>query len=100
MKRVLLSLILLTVSTSAASAQQDVTPLVDHHTHIVSVNASALNVESLLPVIALPEDLDLLLRNKERWGGRDKDVAALTDLYTRDALVLDPVSSSWLPADR
>lgn len=83
-----------------AAQQAPVTPVVDHHTHISSVNASALTVEPLLPVVQLPEDLDRLLRDKERWGGREKNPAALTDLYTKDALVLDPVSPSWLRGER
>lgn len=80
--------------------QAPLTPLVDHHTHISSVNASALTVEPLLPVTQLPEELDRLLRDKERWGGKEKNPAALTDLYTKDALVLDPVSPSWLRGER
>ena len=75
-------------------------PLVDHHTHISSVNASALTVEPLLPVVELPEELTRLLRDKERWGGKEKNPAALTDLYTKDALVLDPVSPSWFRGER
>lgn len=100
MKKQILSLILLAAFTSVTPAQRALVPLVDHHTHISSVSASALTVEPLMPVIELPADLDLLLRNKEKWGGRDKDAAALADLYTPDALVLDPVSPSWFRADR
>lgn len=100
MKKPVLSLILLAVFMSVTPAQRGLTPLVDHHTHISSVNASALTVEPLMPVIKLPAELDLLLRNKERWGGRDKDATALADLYTPEALVLDPVTPSWFRGDR
>lgn len=100
MKKFVLSLTLLAVLTSVTPAQRGLTPLVDHHTHIASVNASALTVEPLMPVIELPGELTVLLRNKERWGGRNKDVAALTDLYTPDALVLDPVTPSWFRGER
>ncbi len=100
MKKPILALVLLTIFTSVTTAQRSLTPLVDHHTHIASVKASALTVEPLMSVIELPEELSLLLRNKERWGGREKDAAALTDLYTPDALVLDPVTPSWFRGER
>jgi predicted TIM-barrel fold metal-dependent hydrolase len=76
------------------------TPLVDHHTHIWSLNASALVTEPLLPVIELPEDLSRLLRNKEQFGGREKNPPALADLYTKDTLVMDPSASAWLRGER
>jgi len=63
----------LVVLASPRGAVFGQTPLVDHHTHISSVNASARSVEPLLPAIALPAEWDRLLRDKERWGGRDKD---------------------------
>ena len=100
MKKSILSLVLLTIITSVTTAQPSLSPLVDHHMHIASVNAAALTVEPLMSAIELPEELTLLLRNKERWGGREKDVAALRDLYTSDALVLDPVTPSWFRGER
>lgn len=100
MNKTILTLVLLTIFTPAVSAQRRLTPLVDHHTHIASVNASALTVEPIMPIIQVPEALAGLLRNKEKWGGREKETAALTDLYTPDALVLDPVSPSWFRGDR
>lgn len=100
MNHYLITLILLLGVTSTASGQQRLTPLVDHHTHIASVNASALTVEAPMSIIEVPEELAVLLRNKEKWGGRKKDVAALRDLYTPDALVLDPVSPSWTHGER
>lgn len=100
MKNHLITLILLFGITLTVSGQQRLTPLVDHHTHIASVNASALTVEAPMSIVEVPEELDVLLRNKEKWGGRKKDVAALRDLYTPDALVLDPVSPSWTHGQR
>lgn len=94
----LLIALVLVASTPGAIFGQ--TPLVDHHTHISSVNASALNVEPLLPAVELPAELDRLLRDKERWGGREKDPLALADLYTKDALVLNPEAPSWLRGER
>src|SRR5215216_3837849 len=86
-------------------AQQPVVPLADHHTHIWSLNASTLVTEPLLPVVELPEDLKRLLQDKEQFGGRDKNPSALADLYTQDALVMNPGSGTtpspfWLRGER
>lgn len=85
---------------STPVALQPVIPLVDYHTHIYSLNASALNIEPLLPVIELPADFARLLRDKERLGGQDKDASALADLYTKDALVLNALAPAWLRGER
>lgn len=98
--RLIPGLVLLAIFGSVAIAQSDLKPLVDHHAHIASVNTSGLTVEPLMPAIELPAELSLVLRNKEKWGGPNKDVAALTDLYTPDALVLDPVTPSWFRGER
>jgi predicted TIM-barrel fold metal-dependent hydrolase len=81
-------------------AQQQITPLIDYHTHIFTVDAFAHITEPLLPVIELPAELDRLLRDKERFGGSDKNPAALADLYTKDALVLDAGAPTWLRGER
>lgn len=72
-----------------------ITPLVDHHTHIWSERAAALLAVPRLPVIRLPHELDHLLREKERRS-REATVAALKDLYTEDALLLEPSRLNWL----
>ena len=69
------------------AAGQSIVPLVDHHMHIWSENASSLIREPLMPVIELPDDLKRLLQDKEKFGGPDKNASALTDLYTKDVLV-------------
>lgn len=83
-----------------SAAPQPVVPLADHHTHIWSFNASALVTEPLMPVVELPEDLKRLLQDKERFGGKDKNAAALADLYTKDVLVLNPTAPAWLRGER
>lgn len=82
------------------AARPPVVPLADHHTHVWSLAASTLVTEPLMPVVEPPEDLKRLLRDKERFGGKDKDAAALADLYTKDALVLNPSGPSWLRGER
>jgi predicted TIM-barrel fold metal-dependent hydrolase len=86
-------------------ARQPIVPLVDHHTHIWSLNASTLVTEPLLPVVELPEELKRLLQDKEQFGGRDKNPSALANLYTKDALVMNPGSGTtpspfWLRGER
>jgi predicted TIM-barrel fold metal-dependent hydrolase len=78
------------------SAEQLIVPLADHHTHIWSLNASRLVTEPLMPSVELPEELKRLLQDKEQFGGRDKNPAALADLYTKDTLVLNPTGPTWL----
>jgi predicted TIM-barrel fold metal-dependent hydrolase len=79
-----------------ANVQQANVPIADYHSHIWSLNASALVTDPLLPVIELPEELNRLLRDREKFGGKDKNITALTDLYTKDLLVLDPTRPAWL----
>lgn len=85
-------------------ARQQIVPLADHHTHIWSLNASTLVTEPLMPIVELPEDLKRLLQDKERFGGKDKNPSALADLYTKDALVLNPSGSPvgpfWMRGER
>ncbi|HEX8354382.1 MAG TPA: amidohydrolase family protein [Pyrinomonadaceae bacterium] len=81
---------------SDGGARPPAVPLADHHTHVWSVDASRHVTEPLLPVVELPDDLKRLLQDKERFGGRDKNPSALADLYTKDALVLNPSGPAWL----
>jgi ketosteroid isomerase-like protein len=74
--------------------------IADHHTHLLSLNASSLVTEPLMPVVALPDDLKRLLQDKERFGGKDKNPTALADLYTKDALVMNPSGPTWLRGER
>lgn len=94
--------VLTTTLPSAARGQTvgNAVPLADHHTHVWSLNASALVTEPLMPVVELPEDFKRLLRDKERFGGKEKNPAALADLYTKDVLVLNPTGPTWLRGER
>ena len=90
----------LAVQQSNSPVQQSTVPHADHHTHIWSLNASRLVTEPLLPVVELPEELKRLLQDKEQFGGRDKNPSALTDLYTKDVLVMNPSGPTWLRGER
>lgn len=91
---------ILTSQTNGPAPQPLRPPLVDHHMHIWSLNASAFVTEPLPPTVELPAELAQLLRDKEKWGGKDKNPKALADLYTEDLLVLDPTVNSWLRGPR
>jgi predicted TIM-barrel fold metal-dependent hydrolase len=88
------------ISASRSNPNAEITPLVDYHTHIFSADAYAQIIEPLLPAVNLPEELDRLLRDKERFGGKNKNPTALTDLYTKDVLVLDATRPTWLRGAR
>ena len=53
-----------------------------------------------MPVDDLPEDLKRLLQDKGQFGGKNKNLSALAELYTKDALVMDPTRLTWLRGER
>src|SRR5687767_14570928 len=63
-------------------------PAVDYHIHIQSLKMSRWLTPEQPTVDKLPEEFERLLRDKEKYGAKVKDVPGLTDLYTKDALVL------------
>ncbi|HEX8198475.1 MAG TPA: amidohydrolase family protein [Pyrinomonadaceae bacterium] len=75
-------------------------PVADYHIHIQSLSMSKNLTPSQLPVIELPKEFEQLLRDKEKFGGRIKNKSALTNLYTKDTLVLEPRSNIWLRGER
>jgi predicted TIM-barrel fold metal-dependent hydrolase len=75
-------------------------PAADYHLHIQSLSMSINLLPPQLPAVQLPEELERLVRDKENFGGRNKNVSALKDLYTKDALVLEPRSNIWLRGER
>lgn len=70
-------------------------PVVDYHIHIQSLKMSKHLTPEQPTVDKLPEEFDRLLRDKEKFGARVKNVPALTDLYTKDALVLESGNPVW-----
>lgn len=92
-------MVLAALSRVAGQKIPEFVPLSDHHMHIWSLNASRLVTEPLLPVIELPAELTQLLRDKEQFGGKDKNPSALADLYTKDVLVLNPTAPVWLSGE-
>ena len=74
-------------------------PVADHHTHIWSLNASTLVTEPLPKPVELPAELSQLLRDKERFS-QAKNIEATKNLFTADAVVLDPTGPYWLSGSR
>jgi predicted TIM-barrel fold metal-dependent hydrolase len=70
-------------------------PVVDYHIHIQSLKMSRWLTPEQPTVDKLPEEFERLLRDKEKYGAKVKNVPALTDLYTKDALVLESGNPVW-----
>lgn len=81
--------------TRQSNKNGQITPLVDHHTHIWSVNASKHITDPLLPAIELPADFARLLRDRDETF-KQKDPSLMAKLYTEDAMFLTPSDSKWL----
>jgi predicted TIM-barrel fold metal-dependent hydrolase len=69
------------------------TPLADHHQHLLSPASAKLARDPQLPAVALPGDLDRLLRAVEK-GWNDKQ--ALAALFTEDSVVFDWRDPHWI----
>jgi len=69
------------------------TPLADHHQHLLSPASAKLANDPQLPAVALPGDLDRLLRAVEK-GWNDKQ--ALAPLLTEDSVVFDWLDPHWI----
>src|SRR5687767_813290 len=82
---------------SALSQTSDVipAPVVDYHIHIQSLKMSRWLTPEQPTVDKLPEEFERLLRDKEKFGARVKNVPGLTDLYTKDVLVLESGNPVW-----
>src|SRR5687767_4486164 len=74
-----------------------IVPLVDHHQHIFGPMLADPPHEQL-PTVALPPELDRLLRARERIT----EATPLTDVYTEDAVVLDisEAEDHWVRGER
>lgn len=68
-------------------------PAADHHTHLLSPTAAATISEAPLPTVVVPDAIATLLRERTaRWN----DAKALAEVYTDDAIVLDPDDPGWI----
>jgi predicted TIM-barrel fold metal-dependent hydrolase len=86
-----LVLAILAMATLAEGASM--APMADHHAHLRSPASAKLANDPPLPTIELPEDLERLLRAREK-GWNDK--AALAPLFTEDSMVLDTHEPRWI----
>lgn len=94
---ILLALVLLLAACTHTNTSTRLAPVADHHQHLISPAAAALRSEPPLPSIQLPDELAALLRERAaRWN----DEARLAELFTEDAVVLDPFGPVWLQGRR
>src|SRR4051812_44783429 len=68
-------------------------PLVDHHQHLFSPAVVALVAPKPLPPVALPPELDSLVRIFERAA---RDSSLVRELYTEDAWLTDSSGATWV----
>lgn len=85
--------VVLAILAMATLAEGASGPLADHHAHLRSPASAKLANDPLLPTVELPEELERVLRAREK-GWNDK--AALAPLFTEDSLVLDSRESRWI----
>ncbi len=90
MKRFLVLAILAMASLAEGASMS---PLADHHAHLRSPASAKLANDPPLPTIELPQELERLLREREK-GWNDK--TALARLFTEDSMVLDTHESRWV----
>lgn len=68
-------------------------PAADHHMHIFSPAAAALNSETPLPAVKVPDAIATLLREQTKHWNDAKGLAAL---LTESTMVLDPEDAMWI----
>ena len=76
------------------NAIAQITPLVDYHTHIFTVEAYSRIFEPLLPPVELPENFARLLRGRDEVF-KQNNSSAMAEFYTKDALFLNPFGPNW-----
>jgi predicted TIM-barrel fold metal-dependent hydrolase len=81
------------------STSAQITPLVDYHTHIFTVEAYARIFEPLLPPVELPENFARLLRGRDE-AFKQKNTSAMPEFYTKDALFLNPFGPNWIKGQK
>lgn len=83
----------LSQTTDNKASRDPLTPVAEHHAHLLSPAGAKLVNDPPQPAIELPEALARLLRDREK-GWNDK--AVLTGLYTEDSMVLDSREPVWI----
>lgn len=72
-----------------------ITPLIDHHTHLLG--PYALPVETLPAEVSVPAELQRVLAERAKFFGTPPSAAALPDVFTPDALMLDGyIDKRWM----
>lgn len=77
----------------------EITPLVDYHTHIFTVEAYSRLFEPLLSPVELPENFARLLRGRDEVF-KQKNPSAMAEFYTKDALFLNPSGPNWIQGQK
>ncbi|HEY0591149.1 MAG TPA: amidohydrolase family protein [Thermoanaerobaculia bacterium] len=68
-------------------------PRADHHAHLISPAAAALQSDRPLAAVDLPPALAAVIEARAaRWNDR----SALAELFTADAMLLDPFGPTWI----
>lgn len=83
-------------ATAPIAAPQELNrliPIVDHHQHLLSPVAVAQDRQRLSPEIEVPADIAQLLQRRAEFSA---SAAALTDIFTRNALFLDSGREGWM----
>lgn len=84
------------VTSVTPSAPARLSPVADHHKHLVSPAAAALHSDTALTAVQLPAELAQLLKERERrWND-----STLAELYTGKSLVLESDRPQWLTGRR
>lgn len=79
--------------TSICPAYGQSAPQIDHHQHLFSPEIAKLISAPPLPAVELPQDLAALL---EARGRAALDKAALSELYTEDAWLVQSLNPGWI----
>jgi uncharacterized protein len=91
-----ISLIVFVGTVLNTLSTNQVVPFADYHQHLFSPAKAAVDYEPPLPSISLPAELTSLIEARER---AQNDVALLTAVYSKDALMLntrDEDAPSWI----
>lgn len=82
-------------SVRPTSTFAELVPVADHHMHLIG--PYAVMADPPLPEVTLPPELERLLAQRARLFGSLPDVAAVSEVYTDNALVLDgQIDLRWM----